>query len=428
MYNNFPIEWDVENLEDITILVTDGSHFSPEHKEQGYPLATVANMRDEYVDLNSCYKISELDYNKLVKGNNKVEKMDVLFSKDGTVGRCLVFTQDDDLVVLSSIAIIRPNYSKLHSFYLKYALTSDSVLNRIMGSKTGTAIRRVILRDIRRIKIPVPPLVEQRGIVEVLGTVDECIRLTDAVIERAEELKRGLMQQLLTRGIGHTEYKMTSLGEIPRSWKINRLQDISIITGGSTPSTTNRDYWGGNIPFVTPSDITSLENENYILKTRRNITKKALISTSSSLLDPQTILLTSRATIGEAAINLIPVSTNQGFANIKPDSNVDVFWLFCYLRSKKREFERLASGSTFKEVSRKSVKRMKISLPPLNEQSRIAMIFLSMHEKIKSEYEKSRYLRLIKQGLMQQLLSGKLRVELKGDGLHRIRYGREANY
>jgi len=397
-----------------------------EYTDEGPCLIANKHLKKGAIDWKNCDHLSEYRYEE--SPEIQLENEDIILSKDGTIGEVAIIKKlPGKATINSTMMLLRADKEHIISDYLFYNLQSNEFKRYIKIQTAGTSIPHLFQRDMKQYEVSIPPLVEQRGIVGVLGTVDECIRLTDAVIERAEELKRGLMQQLLTRGIGHTEYKETPLGKIPKTWKIKQLQDISIITGGSTPSTTNSDYWGGDIPFVTPSDITSLENENYISKTRRNITKKGLISTSSSLLDPQTILLTSRATLGEAAINLLPVSTNQGFANIKPDSNVDVLWLLYYLRSKKREIERLASGSTFKEVSKRSIKRMNVTLPPLKEQTRISMIFQSMHEKIKSEYEKGRNLRLIKQGIMQQLLSGKIRVELKGDGLHRIRDGREAN-
>ena len=110
--------------------------------------------------------------------------------------------------------------------YLFQYLLSDqfnSIKNKLSKGSTQKAVSN---SEINSVRIPVPPLVEQWGIVEVLGTVDECIRLTEAVIEGAEELKQGLMQQLLTRGIGHTEYKETQLGVIPDTWRILKLGKV----------------------------------------------------------------------------------------------------------------------------------------------------------------------------------------------------------
>jgi len=419
----FP-DWEQVKLEAVSIKFVSGG--TPSTTETRYWNGEIHWMRSAHISGKEVFfgekYITQTGLEN--SATNIVSKDNMLIATRVSLGSVVI--NRVDMAISQDLTGIILNKERINEEFLYYLLIAEK--NVILSKAQGTTIKGILRDDLKKIRISLPPIVEQWGIAEVLGTVDKAIQQTDAVVERAEELKRGLMQHLLTRGIGHTEFKDTPLGEIPETWNIMEIQDISIITGGSTPSTTNSDYWGGDIPFVTPSDITSLENENYISKTRRNITKKGLDSTSSSLLNPPTILLTSRATLGEAAINSVPVSTNQGFANINPHSNVDVLWLLYYLRWKKREFERLASGSTFKEVSKRSIKRMKVTLPPLEEQTRISKMLLSIQDKMKSESEKTRSLRLIKQGLMQLLLSGQIRVELRADGLHRIRDGREAHH
>jgi len=188
-------------------------------------------------------------------------------------------------------------------------------------------------------------------------------------------------------------------------WQIKRIQDISEVTGGNTPSTFESTYWEGDIPFVTPTDITSLKNSNYIEKTRRYITEKGLNAMSSNLLEPGTILLTSRATLGEVAINKVPLVTNQGFANIKPHSDINGLWLLHYLRAQNRELERLSSGSTFKEISKKSIKHMKIPVPPLVEQRGIVEVLGTVDECIRLTDAVIERAEELKRALMQQLLT-----------------------
>jgi type I restriction enzyme S subunit len=149
-------------------VVRDGSHFSPEHRIEGYPLATVANMRSNYIDIDSCYKIDKEDFDLLVKNGCKLETGDVLFSKDGTVGLSFVYTQDTPIVVLSSIAFMRPKVQLVDSLFLSYALQSGNVIDRVMASRTGTALKRIILKDLRRIHVPVPSVQEQHRIASIL--------------------------------------------------------------------------------------------------------------------------------------------------------------------------------------------------------------------------------------------------------------------
>ncbi len=108
---------------------------------------------------------------------------------------------------------------------------------------------------LRNEQVLLPPLLEQKKIAEVLESVDEAIAKTEAVIAQTERVKQGLLQQLLTRGIGHTKFKQTDLGEIPESWEVGIVGDLGKIVTGKTPSTANADFWGDAVPFITPGDL-----------------------------------------------------------------------------------------------------------------------------------------------------------------------------
>jgi type I restriction enzyme S subunit len=193
-----PKEWEVVRLEDISTEITDGSHFSPKEDQNGtYRIATVADISEDKIDINTCKKISKEDYEMLVRNGCKPKKGDILFSKDGTVGLSFSFKQDDDLVLLSSIAIISPK-ENLHSDYCAYVLKSPPVFRQIIGSKRGTGLRRVILQDLKRIKIPLPPLPEQRKIAEIMAEVDKKLELEKSRKQKLGRIKKGLMNDLLT--------------------------------------------------------------------------------------------------------------------------------------------------------------------------------------------------------------------------------------
>jgi len=193
-----PEEWTVDRLEDASANITDGSHFSPKEDKNGtYKIATVANIKENKIDIDSCKKISKEDYEMLVKNGCKAKIGDILFSKDGTVGLSFSYKQNEDIVLLSSIAIITPKES-LYSDYCAYVLKSPFVFKQIMGSKRGTGLKRVILQDLKRIKIPLPPLPEQRRIAEILSAADRKLELERRRKEKLERVKKGLMNELLT--------------------------------------------------------------------------------------------------------------------------------------------------------------------------------------------------------------------------------------
>ena len=166
-------------------------------------------------------------------------------------------------------------------------------------------------------------------------------------------------------------------------WKAYKLSEIGTIVGGATPSTSVASYYGGDIPWLTPKDLSNFQ-DRYIDKGERNITQEGLDSCSAQLLPANSVLFSSRAPIGYVAIAKNPIATNQGFKSIVPNEKVDSLFLYYILRYNKDKIEAMGSGTTFKEVSGAVMKNVVISLPPLAEQQRIAGILGAIDDKIEN--------------------------------------------
>ena len=165
------------------------------------------------------------------------------------------------------------------------------------------------------------------------------------------------------------------------SWKTYKLSDIGTVVGGATPSTTVERFYGGDIPWLTPKDLSNFQ-DRYIERGERNITQEGLDSCSAQLLPANTVLFSSRAPIGYVAIAKTPIATNQGFKSIIPNEKVDSLFLYYILKYNKDKIEAMGSGTTFKEVSGAVMKNVEISLPGLEEQRRIAGILGAIDDKI----------------------------------------------
>ena len=153
-----------------------------------------------------------------------------------------------------------------------------------------------------------------------------------------------------------------------------RLDQCCEIVAGATPSTSESEYWGGDICWATPKDLSDL-TETYIRDTPRKLTKSGLDSCAATVLPPRSVLFSSRAPIGHVAINTVPMATNQGFKSFVPkDDLVHPEFLFYWLRFHRGYLESLGNGATFKEVSKGVISRVEINLPPVGEQRRIAAI------------------------------------------------------
>lgn len=204
-------------------------------------------------------------------------------------------------------------------------------------------------------------------------------------------------------------YKATALGIIPQEWEVRPLNHLGAICSGGTPNTEIAEYWNGDIAWCTPSDITKLDTR-YIESTEVKITAKGLKESSATLLPPRSIVVCTRATIGNAAICNTEIATNQGFKNIIPNEKANPEWLYYIIIYSKPRLVRLGCGSTFLEVSKKDFSRFKIVAPPLEEQRKIVEVLGVWDEAIEKQARLIEKLVLRKRGLMQRLLSAKLRL------------------
>lgn len=190
--------------------------------------------------------------------------------------------------------------------------------------------------------------------------------------------------------------------EFTKVWKSTKIGEIADIVGGGTPRTEVEEYWDGEIKWFTPSEIGKTK---YIFDSKRHITDKGLKNSSAKLLPKDTILLSSRATVGEISIALTECSTNQGFQSLITKNNVDNDFIYYLISTIKNEFLRKSSGSTFLEISKNEIKRIPINIPELSEQNKISNLFSAIDNKIEMLEKKHQYYQDFKKYLMQRIFS-----------------------
>lgn len=195
--------------------------------------------------------------------------------------------------------------------------------------------------------------------------------------------------------------------EIPNKWQRTNLGAIAEIVGGTTPSRAEPKYWkNGTVCWATPTDITALPpGEMYIERTAEKVTEDGIDGSSLTIMPIGTVLMTSRATIGESVVAAIPITTNQGFCSFLPASGYDPLFLAYWLRWKRPRFEALGAGSTFLEIGKSAVRREPIILPPLTEQQKIAEILGSVDDAIAATKAVIEQTKQVKKGLLQELLT-----------------------
>lgn len=217
--------------------------------------------------------------------------------------------------------------------------------------------------------------------------------------ERIEKIEKDIVPE---------GYKKTPIGIIPQDWQVKKLGEVAEIVSGGTPSTKNLEYWNGDIYWATPTDIT--KSDKYIDSTQKTITEVGLKKSSANLLPINSILMTSRATIGELAINKKPMATNQGFKSFICKDNMYFEYLYYLIFLLKKDLLKKSSGSTFLEISKNDTEEIKFPFPPLEEQEKIADILTLWDEYIENMDNLIEKKEELKKGLMQKLLTGEKRL------------------
>lgn len=255
----------------------------------------------------------------------------------------------------------------------------------------------------RRLCIPLPPVKEQRAIDDALSDADALIESLQQLIAKQRAIKQGAMQALLT-GRQH-------LPGFAGEWQTKRLDGLADVRSGGTPSTSQPQFWDGEILWCTPTDITALDSRKYLNSTARRITRKGLDASSAEMIPAWSIIMTSRATIGECAINVVALATNQGFKNFVPFAEMDTEFLYYLLSTQSDRFKGLCGGSTFLEIGKAQLSAYEVELPETKEeQTAIAIVLSDMDAEIEALEARLAKTRALKAGMMQALLTGRIRL------------------
>ncbi|RZJ55987.1 MAG: restriction endonuclease subunit S [Flavobacterium sp.] len=399
---NIPNHWELKKLRDVSKFSNGKGH------EQ------TIDENGQYIVVNSKFistdgqvsKFSNQNLSPLSFGDITLVMSDIPNGK--AIAKCFIIDKDNKYTLNQRICSIQSN-KDCNNKFLYYVINRNRYFLAFDNGVSQTNLRRDEVLDC---PIPLPPLTEQNKIADILSIIDDKIAIIDQQINHTRELKKGLMQCLLTKGIGHTDFKDSSLGMIPQNWEVVEVGDTGNIVSGGTPKTENLDYWDGEINWITPTDVTALKGKRFVYSTKRKITELGLTNSAANLLPENSLIICTRATIGDCVINKTKISTNQGFKSIIPNVNFDVVFLYYSILNIKSKLLQLSSGSTFLELSTKAFKKIEILSPSIEEQKKIGVILSSVDEKIDVLVEKKLNYQELKQGLMQQLLTGKIRVKV----------------
>ena len=209
--------------------------------------------------------------------------------------------------------------------------------------------------------------------------------------------------------------------EFQGEWKECKLGDVAMVVGGGTPDTNNHKYWNGDIQWFTPSEI---GRDKYVTNSLRTISEEGLNKSSAKLLPIGTILLSSRATVGECSINKVECTTNQGFQSLITKEYFSKEFVFYLMQTKRKELIRKSCGSTFLEISANEVRKIKIAVPTSKEQEKISKLLALLDERITTQNKIIEDLKKLKSAISKKLLDNDRWTTYKIQDIAKIGRGR----
>ena len=347
-------------------------------------------------------------------GGSKFQNGDTLFARitpctENGKTAYVDFLNEDQFGHGSTEFIILGPKKGVDGKFIYYVAKWDKVRNIAVSKMEGTSGRqrvpsKVFIEDIF---VPIPPFFEQRKIADILTMVDEAIEKTDQIIEKTKEVKKGLMQKLLTRGIGHKKFKKTNIGEIPEKWNTGKISDYGEIVTGNTPSTNVPEYYGNEYPFVSPFDLGS---KKIIIKSQKYLSGKGL-SVSRKVPPNSVLVVCIGSTIGKTGVAGRISATNQQINSIICKNN-EYNFVYYYVTFISDKIRKLAGTQAVPIINKGNFSMIRVAIPPIDEQKIIGDILSSIDEEIEQESNHKEQLESFKKGLMQVLLTGKIRVSV----------------
>lgn len=387
-FSGFTDEWNEVTLNDVATF----------SKGKGISKNDISNYGIECVRYGELYtKYNEMIYNiesktDLDKNELKLsEKNDILIPCSGETAIDLATAsciQKDQVAIGGDITVIKTNqYAPFITYYLNQKKTE------IAKYAQGVSIVHLYPKDFKVMNIRIPSINEQKMIIRLLEEITKKEQLLESKYQQYQELKKYLMQQIFTQKLRF---------DFSDEWKIVKLESlIKKGKAGGTPSSTNSDYYNGDIPFLSIKDMT--DQGKYIVKTEKTITEEGLNNSSAWIIPKNSLLYSIYASIGLVAINRSDISTSQAIYGIILKDGVSLEYMYYYLTYFKKNIHKYIETGTQGNLNAKLLKSFEILLPSLGEQEMIVNVLSIVDEKIENSKKEIEKINEFKKGLLQQM-------------------------
>ncbi len=415
-----PEGWKLKAFSDIVDIIGGGTPKTTmeEYWEGEIPWLSVVDFNNEFRTVNETEKsITEMGLNN--SSTKILKKGELIISARGTVGAIAQLGRD--MAFNQSCYGLRAMKTMTDNDFIYYLLKYS--LNILKQTTHGSTFDTITKNTFDLLKVPLPPMKEQIKIASILSVLDDKIELNHRMNQTLEAIGQAIFRHWFVhfefpnsegqpyRSSGG-EMVDSELGEIPKGWDVQEIGNTIETTGGGTPSTKKEEYWeNGDIQWFSPRDITA-NKQMFITDSEKKITKKGLKNSSAKLFPPYSLMMTSRATVGELSINTQEASTNQGFITCIPNEKLSTYYLHFWIKMNKENIISLSSGSTFREINKSTFRALKIVIPNNEVLSTYNSLLKSIFSQIEILQAQNQELSQIRASLLPKLMSGKIRVNI----------------
>lgn len=387
-------EWkevELSEVADLTVgfVGTMASHYT----DSGVLFLRSTNIEPFNIKMDDVKYISP-EFNETIK-KSQLNPDDVVIVRTGKPGACTVIPQKTEPWNCSDLVIIHPNKEKINPHFLASYINLASGL--INAHLVGAVQQHFNVGAAKKMKIPLPSIDIQNRVASIIKSLNDKIELNNKINENLERQAQAFYQELF-------------IDNADPEWLQGTVSDLGTVVGGSTPSKSKPEYYAEHgIAWITPKDL-SVNKAKFITHGENDITELGLKNSSATIMPKGTVLFSSRAPIGYIAIATGEITTNQGFKSVVPKPEIGTAFVYYFLKQNLPIIEGMASGSTFKEVSGSTMKKVPAIIPDSETLIRFNDFCEPIFAQQKILEKQNRSLGALRDTLLPKLMSGEIDV------------------
>ena len=410
-------DWPKFSLSSLCSRIGDGLHGTPRYVENSeYPFINGNNLKNEFIQISpETKRVSREEFeNHFIK----FDKNTIFLSINGTLGSLAKY-RGEHVILGKSAAYI--NCSKVDADYLFYYLQLERVQQHMWDVATGSTIKNLSLASIRNLQIPVPTRQEQKNIAAVLSALDAKIDCNNRINAELEAMARTLYDYWFVQfdfpdangnpyksSGGKMVYSTTLKRDIPDGWKDSNILALANLFGGGTPTKKNPAYWGGKIPFFTPTDA---DGNIFKFATADYITEEGLNGSSTRIFPECTVFITARGSVGKLALSGVDMAMNQSCYALCAKSGISYVYLYFLAKELINHLQVKSSGSVFDSIVSNDIELTFLAIPEKSIVSSFGRFLKPVFEKIANNTKENQELCQLRDWLLPMLMNGQVTIK-----------------